>query len=182
MPFATPEKKEKPSAKRRLLFTEEESPEKKRKVPIVADVVSPSTSSTLVETPKKKTRRGRRIIVTPDKEEGNIGTEAKIAEQKEEYVPAYIHKNLSYQRRGKASLTDKVQQTFDLIETHFTIPSDFEQNRKYGPISGSCYEERTIQAYTLSLLEPIKPENASVEICSECAIIGHNRMDCPKLI
>jgi hypothetical protein len=182
MPFGTRSKKEKLSAKRRLLFTEEESPEKKRKVPIVADVVSPSPSSSLVETPKKKARRGRRNIVTPDKEEGDTGTEAKIAEQKEEYVPTHIHKNLSYQRRGKASLTDEVQQTFDLVETHFTIPIDFEQNHKYGPISGSCYEERAIQAYNLSLLKPIKQENTSVEICSECAILGHKRMDCPKLI
>lgn len=186
MPVATPNKTGKPSAKRRLLFTsqEKESGEKKRKVQVVGDVAvsPPRTSTNLLETPQKKASLGRGIVVTPDKGEGAVATSTKTTPGEEEYVPTYIHKNLSYQRRGDATLKDKVKQTFGLVEAHFTIPSDFEQSRKYGPIGGTCHEERAIQAYNLSLLEPIKTENSSLEICSECAVLGHKRNDCSTLI
>jgi hypothetical protein len=99
------------------------------------------------------------------------------------YVPTYIHKNLGYQRKGQASLSEKLQKTFALVEEHFAIPDDFEQNKfDYGPQSGTCFEERVVQAYNLSLLEPKDESSADVEICSHCVKMGHKKNECPVLI
>ena len=98
-----------------------------------------------------------------------------------QYIPTYIHKNLSYKRQGDASLPDKVVKTFQLVCQHYEIPDDFETNRSYGPLSGISYEERAISAYSLSLLNP-KPGDEGTEICSNCVTVGHKRNDCPDLV
>ena len=98
------------------------------------------------------------------------------------YVPTYIHKNVSYFRKGEAKLSAKTETCFRLVAEHFVIPKDMEQSRKYGPLSGTSFEERVISAYNLGLLEPKRPESDGVEICSNCAEEGHTRDDCPKLI
>lgn len=96
------------------------------------------------------------------------------------HIPTYIHKNLSYKRKGTASLPLKVQATFELVQDYYDIPVDFEQSRFYGPLSGTSHEERVICAYNLSLLEPKKGKH--VEICSSCVKVGHKRNDCPDLV
>ncbi|KAG7364023.1 hypothetical protein IV203_037225 [Nitzschia inconspicua] len=110
------------------------------------------------------------------------------------YVPTYIHQNLSYQRRGKAQLSSTMKQTFALVEEHYVIPNDFETNMKYGPLSGTCFEERVVDAYNDGLLQykSSKPEThtqtttataaTTVDICSHCAAMGHKRIDCPELV
>lgn len=168
------------SAKRRLDFSESDD---KQDAPADISMISPlraTAEPSITETPKKKARLDakRKIIVTPDKED----TKPITPEEEKEYVPTYIHKNLSYHRRGKASLDSKTKKTFELIENYFTIPKDFEQSRRFGSLSGTCYEQRVIQAYALSLLKPTIDDNAGLEICSECATIGHKRFDCPTLI
>lgn len=183
--FFTPRKKQdttsskKPSAKRRLFTIDEEEATAPA---IIASVVSPSKSVTKLETPqKKKARIEKKAVVTPDKDEIII-VEPPKEEKKEEYVPTYIHKNLSYQREGKASLDENTKSTFNLIQKNFKVPDDFETNHKFGPISGNCHELRVISAYNLSLLEPTNKDDAAIDICSECAVIGHKRVDCPSLI
>ena len=68
-----------------------------------------------------------------------------------------------------------------IVDEHFSIPKDFEQNREYGPLSGTCYEERAISAYNLGLLKPVD-QASTVEICSSCASLGHKRVECPELV
>lgn len=129
-------------------------------------------------------------------------TRSKVLPQP--YIPAYIHKNLSYQRQGTASLPVNVKKTFALVCENYHIPHDLEHNQSVncgGPLSGTCYEERVVRAYTLGLLKS-KQESIQVasdgdeqtniedsgigievvDICSHCAIVGHKRNDCPKLI
>jgi hypothetical protein len=158
--------------------------------------------NTILETPQKKRQRGdsdpynvqtrlfsptgKVAVVTPPKQVDEKGHETKrqgttSSASSPAYVPTYIHKNLSYQRKGEASLSDTVRKTFQLVEMNFEIPEDFERNRRYGPLSGTCYEERSIRAYNLNLIEP-KEENADIEICSSCATLGHRRVDCPDLV
>ena len=69
----------------------------------------------------------------------------------------------------------------DIVDEHFSIPKGFEQNREYGPLSGTCYEERAIRAYNLGLLKPVD-QTSTVEICSSCASLGHKRVECPELV
>jgi hypothetical protein len=184
--FFTPRKKvqdtgknQKPLAKRRL-FTEDEDVTSG-----LSTVVSPvaySRSTSILDTPQKKRRRLKeKAVVTPDKDEVVIVQLPKEGKE-EEYVPTYIHRNLSYQREGEANIDDNTKSTFNLIKLHFDIPQDFETNRRYGPISGNCHELRAIAAYNFSLLEPKKKADAGIQICSECAAIGHKRTDCPSLI
>jgi hypothetical protein len=100
-----------------------------------------------------------------------------------EYVPTHIHKNIDYRRRGKSKLSANTIKTFQLIEANFTIPMDFEQNRSYGPQSGTSYEERVIQAYTLDKLSPKDSSTeGAVSICTHCANMDHKRDGCPDLL
>lgn len=110
-----------------------------------------------------------------------VKSEKVVVEDESVYIPTYIHKNVSYQRKGQASLSDKVIQTFQLVCSHYDIPEDLETNRIYGPLSGISYEERAIAAYNLSLLKPKNGEEVGVEICSRCVTVGHKRSDCPLL-
>jgi hypothetical protein len=181
------------SVKRRLFDDAHE--EQHEEVPassIVDLTTSPPATVSLLETPQKKRRVDSQLffspkgkaIVTPDKEE-EIPTpvkQPKEEKKKDPYVPTYIHKNLSYQRKGQALLGENAQKTFELVEAYFEIPEDFEQSRSFGPLSGTCFEERAIRAYNLSLLDPKKITNATLEICSACATLGHKRNDCPDLI
>jgi hypothetical protein len=186
------------NAQRRLF---DDSDDEKTKEVLVSTVPSTASSTdpvSIQETPQKKRRldnsgiqtffspRKAKAVVTPEKQEDVIlhETPVKHKDEKKEavYVPTYIHKNLLYQRRGQASLSEKSRKTFELVEAHFTLPEDLEQNPSFGPLSGTCFEERAIQAYNLSLLEPKEERDAAVEICSNCATLGHKRNDCPDLI
>jgi hypothetical protein len=185
----------KQTAKRRLFGDDDEHQDVSVPSIIPTTVSSPPVS--VLETPQKKQRLEDGIqsffspksiaIVTPEKEE-EVATPVKSTPVKPKedvgqgYVPTYIHKNLSYQRKGGASLGEKLRKAFELVENHFTIPSDFEQDRSYGPLSGTCFEERAIRAYNLSLLEPKEEKDATLGICSNCATLGHKRNDCPDLI
>jgi hypothetical protein len=126
---------------------------------------------------QKKTKKAKKIVFNDDDDDDDYDEEAA-------YVPTYIHKNLDYQRRGHASLSPNVQKTFQLVEKHYVIPKDFETNNIYGPLSGTCFEERAIGAYHEGMLQSKGPRdnNVGVEICSHCAVTGHTRDDCPELI
>jgi hypothetical protein len=188
---------------------------------VPATASSSTTANLVAETPQKKKQRkistndffspkstqqktaSVKAVVTPEKP----STAQEEKKQHDDgcavstYVPKYIHKNLDYQRKGEASLTDSIRKTFELVETYYDIPTDFENNvRKYGPLSGTCFEERVINAYNMGLLKPISSSSSShnddggdgeeekgdegsvVLICSECAVTGHTRVDCPELI
>jgi hypothetical protein len=149
----------------------------------------------VLETPQKKSRIGRRgqqtlefsptgkaPVVTPAKED-KVKTPVKQKKQ-DGYVPAYIHKNLSYQREGTATLSETTRKVFDLVKEHFVIPDDFEQSREYGPLSGICFEVRVIREYNLGTLKVSKEGEEGLDfiICSNCAAEGHKRVECPHLI
>jgi hypothetical protein len=145
------------------LATEQSSaPNTTRKQGIEAFLTSPGAK-------KKKT-----VVVTPIDERKEPATP--------EYVPKYIHKNVEYCRKGQAKLSPSTLQAFQLVEDHFAIPKDIEQNRVYGPLSGTSYEELVIRAYTLGKLTPKDSADGDVAICTSCATVGHKLDDCPDLL
>jgi hypothetical protein len=86
-----------------------------------------------------------------------------------------------------------MKRVFDLVEEHYVIPSNFESDRSYGPLSGTCFEERVVNAYDRGLLLPNHqnqnkhPSNdegcgSILIICTHCAALGHRQDDCPDLI
>jgi hypothetical protein len=163
------------SARRKLQLDTKSPPQ-----PLPAKVVD------LTDSPKKQRvdpfppKKLDAAVVTPPKSEPP--TKRTRVEKKDEYVPSYIHKNVDYKRKGKADLSDETLEAYELVEKHFHIPDGFENSRNYGPLSGTSFEERVISAYSLGLLEPKTKESANVAICSVCAVEGHLRSDCPKLI
>ena len=152
--------------------------------------------------PSKTTTDARKtsVLVTPEKKEDEENGEEQPQQQQQEqqHVPTYIHKNLNYHRRGQAFLNETLKRVFDLVEEHYVIPSDFESNRSYGPLSGTCFEERVVNAYDRGLLLPNHPnenENQNQQpsnddegcgsvliICTHCAALAHRQEDCPDLI
>jgi hypothetical protein len=162
-------------------------------------VTSPAAAAaatiSVLETPQKKRRiggRGQQTLAFSPTGKGPVVTPAKqdtektpVKQKKQDvYVPTHIHKNLSYQREGKASLTETTRKVFDLVKEHFVIPDDFEQSREYGPLSGICFEVRVIREYNLGTLKASKEgeEGRAFIICSNCAAQGHKRFECPHLI
>ena len=182
------------SAKRALILDDNEPDENIEKTVTSTSVPS---SPIILETPQKKRSKieegeqskgrtlfaspqGRKTaIVTPPKDDGREAVGSKGGS----FVPTYIHKNLSYKREGEAALPSNVHKSFHLIKEHFSIPDDFEQNHEYGPLSGTCFEERVIRAYNLNLLRPKAPKDSTLRICSNCAMLNdHKRVDCPELL
>jgi hypothetical protein len=123
-------------------------------------------------TPTAKKQK-RAAAVTPE--------EPPNEKQLSRYVPKYIHKNLDYKTRGEKDLPATTLQVYRLVREHYRIPEDFEQRRTFGPLSGTSYEERVVQAYAVGKLAS-KKDGAPVKICTCCAALGHKREDCPTLI
>jgi len=196
----------KPSAKRRLDFGEpQEKEDDNSVVPVVVETNEPaqkkwkSSANEIPSTPERNRNRKRRnsnqgistyfspkpaskraAVVTPEKKEQELKAETETTTPKQKgFVPIYIHKNLNYQRRGQATLNPKRKEVFELIQEHCIIPDDFENNRTYGPLSGTCFEERAIDAYEKGLLKFYKTR---VELCTYCAAVGHEQDECPELV
>ena len=97
------------------------------------------------------------------------------------WVPKYIHKAMAYGRRGEEtwkSLTSGQQKAYTLVENNYSIPSDFETQRKYGPISGVTYYARVLSAYQVGGLLEGKDESVGVAICITCGGEGHLSRRC----
>lgn len=128
------------------------------------------------ETPKAKSKKKQKL------EEAKAS--ATTADE-EPYVPTYIHKNVGYSSFGTATdrLTDGQKLAFNFVVEQYHIPSDFETNRKWGPLSGTSYEERVLAAYATNGLDP-SADSALIRkgICTFCGIVGHRKKLCPDLI
>jgi hypothetical protein len=125
----------------------------------------------------KLAKKSRVAAVTPEDEE-----QAEIRKLSK-HVPKYLHKNVEYSRKGEAKISAPTIKAFKWICERYVIPNDFEQKREYGPLSGTTYEERVIDAYSVDKLE--RKESAPDEetrVCTVCADVGHKRDDCPTLI
>jgi len=114
---------------------------------------------------------------------------AKVDEQ------GHIHASLDYHHRGEMPLDQGKLKAYRFIRNNFLIPSDIEENAKFGPHSGQCFEERVIRAYTLDQLKPKKSHeksttsggsssssSSSLFVCSYCGDEGHKRDGCLKLL
>ncbi|VEU37524.1 unnamed protein product [Pseudo-nitzschia multistriata] len=186
-----------PSAKRRLDFGDDEKDTQRvhSVQPVGSTSLESSVQTNLVAgTPQKKKRRTdsgiagyfsspppatTTAVVTPEKDSLDGETEDDA------HVPRYIHKNLGYKRRGDAVLDPSVEAAFALVEEHCGIPPGFENDRKYGPLSGTCFEQRLLDAYDKGMVRPkIGPggNTTGIEICTHCASLGHGRDECPVLI
>jgi hypothetical protein len=148
-----------------------------------------ATTSDLV-TPQKKTKA--KNIVTPGLDaEGeeprrqDAKRQAKKGPTKAEptYVPTHLYKNVDYSSGDIENLSEGEKRAFKLVAQHFIIPSDFEQSsRRFGPYSGTCYEERVLAAYQVDQLEPIDAEAGALEICVSCGNEGHKKRDCSDIL
>ena len=129
------------------------------------------------ETPKKKSKKKKQ----------KVDAKAAVSTTEEPYVPTYIHKNVGYARFGTAldRLSDGQKLAFAFVVDKFEIPADFETNRKYGPLSGTSYEERVLAAYATNGLAPSKdvdPDVIRKGICTFCGELGHKKKLCPELL
>jgi hypothetical protein len=138
---------------------------------------------------KEKSSSSDAAGVTPADEDAKIKKEKKATKKTPaEYVPTYIHKNVEYDRLGQRRAADHnnaVHQTvlacYHWIDEHCDIPADLEQNRRYGPLSGTCYEERTVRAYRLGLIVA-KQRDGAPQLCTSCAQVGHTYDACPSMV
>jgi hypothetical protein len=128
--------------------------------------------------PKKKGKSAS--IVTPADSARKEAPKAPN-DTRDEYVPIYIHKNLEYARKGQsANLSPQRLKVLQWIQEYYEIPKDIEQDRAYGPLSGSSYEDRVIAAYRLGKLTAAGA--VATVICTACAELGHERDQCPTLV
>jgi len=168
------------TAQRKIDFSDDPKQQKevqdsKNEVPVPVSKKRPSSTQEL-RSPTKK-RQAVATVVTPEK-----ATPSRVIE-KDDYSPSYVHKNVEYTTEGSSKVSETTRQVFAWIVDRYEIPRDLEQKRKYGPLSGSCYEDRVIQQYTLGKLKRLEeaPDEEN-KICSECAEVGHRRDECPTLV
>ncbi|KAL3781480.1 hypothetical protein HJC23_009149 [Cyclotella cryptica] len=99
------------------------------------------------------------------------------------YKPTHIHRNVDYHRRGELALDQRTLKAYRFIRHNFLIPSTFENDRKFGPLSGSCFEERVIRAYSLGQLAPrVATTESSLLVCTYCGKEGHMKESCADLL
>lgn len=95
----------------------------------------------------------------------------------------HMYKSLDYRHRGELQLDQGSLKAYRFIRNHFLIPNDIENNEKFGPHSGQCFEQRVIRAYTLGQLKAKKEyRGESLLVCSYCGDEGHKRDACLKLL
>jgi hypothetical protein len=102
--------------------------------------------------------------------------------QRSNYHPDHIHGNIDYHHRGEVSLTSGQMNAYRFIRNHFNIPRDIEVDSKFGPWSGTCFEERILRAYTLDQLKSKSGDGSLLRVCTYCGEEGHKRDRCMKLI
>jgi hypothetical protein len=130
--------------------------------------------------PQKEGRPTPSAIVTPAEEPKRSGS-LKDAP----YIPTYIHRNVDYLGRNEASgsLSTMKAKIIQWILDHYDVPDDIEQNRAFGPLSGSSYEDRVIAAYSVGkLIRRSTVGDDCAMMCTACAETGHVRDKCPKLV
>ncbi|KAL7515806.1 hypothetical protein ACHAWX_000882 [Stephanocyclus meneghinianus] len=98
------------------------------------------------------------------------------------YKPTHMHTNVTYRRRGELALDQRTLKAYRFVRDHFLIPSTFENDYKFGPLSGSCFEERVIRAYSLGQLAPRKTTASSLLVCTYCGEEGHKKESCADLL
>lgn len=69
---------------------------------------------------------------------------------------------------------------YNFVIAHFIIPNDFDIQNRYGSRSGTCHEERVINAYANNLLTP-KDTKTMVPRCWQCGAKGHFPRYCTDL-
>ena len=178
------------------------------KAPDVSVVEKATNSSSSFFSPKRSTKKAATVTPSPsaakkrrsllqDEAEGEspkkkskkkkVEAKAAVATTEEPYVPTYIHKNVGYQRFGTATdrLSDGQKLAFAFVVENYDIPADFETNRKYGPLSGTSYEERVLAAYATKGLTPSEDSDSTLVrkgICTFCGELGHKKKLCPELL
>lgn len=65
-------------------------------------------------------------------------------------------------------------------QANYTIPSDFQSNASFGPLSGVSHEERVLAAYSTRKLQ-LKPGCVGGDVCTGCGTVGHLARSCPRV-
>eukprot|EP00904_Undaria_pinnatifida_P012247 jgi/Undpi1/8152/HiC_scaffold_24.g10622.m1 len=89
------------------------------------------------------------------------------------HVQHAIHKEVQYSTEGKAQVAENTLKVFKFVSKSFVIPSDFEKDHKFGPLSGVSHEVRVVSAYMAGLLEARPGAATGVKMCIECGNKGH---------
>lgn len=126
--------------------------------------------------------KAARQLVTPQKiKETDLYYES--GGEDDVYKPTHIHANVDYHRRGDLALDAKTLKVYRFVREHFLIPKDIEAEHKFGPLSGSCFEERVIRAYSLGELEAKDGlDESDLHVCTYCGEEGHVKGDCSELL
>lgn len=108
-------------------------------------------------------------------------TEKPRKRVRSEYQPA-LHAVVLYDGEGKRTLDPVVDKLYEFVKECCIIPVDIETTR-FGPLSGTCFEERVVTAYFRGKLKAKRGKDsvAATKICRTCATKGHEADDCTTL-
>ena len=126
-----------------------------------------------------------RQLVTPQKDKESNPALYYQSDNEDESIfkPKYIHFNVGYHPRGELALDARSLKVYRFIRDHYLIPSTFEVDYTYGPLSGSSFEERVLRSYSLGQLEVRGGlHECDLQVCTYCGEEGHMKGHCNKLL
>ena len=99
---------------------------------------------------------------------------------------AFLHESLRYKGKGKVSIKPEQRAALQFINERFAVPDEnvLADASEFGPLSGTCYEERVLSSYVSGKLSK-KSNCDDVEactVCVTCGMQGHRYTSCKQVL
>lgn len=111
---------------------------------------------------------------------------------------SHLQQSLNYSKKGRKAIKSAERAALQFINERYDVPNEVSmESTAFGPLSGTCYEERVLNTFADGKLSPyLKPEyrhahstdndkeaiNTLCTVCVTCGLPGHTYTTCQKVL